>query len=123
MTILNFEIDGNPESSDEVEAIVDRCLKEFQEIEESAQYALVLHNDPINGVDFVTSAIMKTFSYSLSRSVYLMLKAHFTGNSILWIGTLQKATEKSNQLKLLGPDPNTVKKGAKPITVTVERQF
>ena len=91
------------------------------EIQEDDKYAVILHNDPINSVDFVVRVIRSVFGYGTPKSTWLMLKAHFTGKSTLWIGSLKKAEEKQSAMIQHGPDPAMLHKGAQPLTVTVEK--
>ncbi|MEE4377371.1 MAG: ATP-dependent Clp protease adaptor ClpS [Candidatus Competibacteraceae bacterium] len=99
---------------------LDFSVEQLLELEEAKQYAVILHNDPINGVDFVVRVIRAVFKYSTSKSIWLMLKAHFSGKSTLWIGAKHKAKEKQLAMIKHGPDPQMVSKGAKPLTVTIE---
>lgn len=100
--------------------IIDKELKELFQTEKSKKFAVILHNDPVNGVEYVTKVIKDVFNYSVSKSIWLMLKAHFTGKSTLWIGSQKKAEEKKNKMISYGPDPRMVHKGAQPLKVTVE---
>ena len=100
---------------------VDEKLKELFETEHTGQFAVILHNDPINSVEYVTKVIMKVFRYSTGKSVWLMLKAHFTGRSILWSGSHSEAHDRQRRMISFGPDPAMVHKGAEPLTVTVEK--
>lgn len=88
--------------------------------QEDNQYAVILHNDPVNGVDFVVKVIRSVFAYPLSKAVRLMLQAHFSGRSTLWVGSQNKAQEKRSAMIAHGPDPNRVEHGAQPLTVTIE---
>jgi ATP-dependent Clp protease adaptor protein ClpS len=83
-------------------------------------YAVVLHNDDINGMDHVVGALRKVFNYNLMKAVGLMLQAHQTGRSIVWTGTLEFAELKADQLRSCGPDPNMRERGAGPLGVSVE---
>jgi ATP-dependent Clp protease adaptor protein ClpS len=102
--------------------LVDDKLKKFLKTERAGQFAVVLHNDPINSVEYVTKVIMKVFGYGTGKSVWLMLKAHFTGRSILWLGSHSEASDKQRKLIACGPDPSMIHRGAEPLTVTVEKQ-
>ena len=105
----------------DTESVVDEWLEEVTKEELAGKYSVVLHNDPINGVDFVTRVIHAVFGYGLRKSAWLMLKAHFTGRSTLWVGAKGEAEQKRNEMIAHGPDPNMLHKGAQPLTVTVER--
>lgn len=96
-------------------------LEDIKEELNKGNYVVILHNDPINGVDFVTKVIKEVFGYSTRKAIWLMLKAHFTGSSQLWIGAEVEALKKRNQMVLYGADPNVSYKDPSPLTVSVER--
>jgi len=123
MTIYKFDFEENLGTDNNAKLVVEESLKRLLKTEEPALFSVVLHNDPVNTVEFVAATIKSVFGYSFSRSVWLMLTAHITGTSVLWTGECKKATEKCNKLRLAGPDPTMLKKGAEPLHVTVERQF
>jgi ATP-dependent Clp protease adaptor protein ClpS len=102
---------------------MDQMLTGLLQLAEPGVFSVVLHNDPINGVDYVASAIRGVFGYSLSRSIWLMLKAHFSGRCILWTGSFQEANDRQQKLIAFGPDPKMLGKGAKALMVTVQRQL
>lgn len=83
-------------------------------------HAVVLHNDPINGMDFVVRALCKVFHYGSGRATWLMLRTHVTGRSIIWTGALELAELKAEQLRGCGPDPRKIYAGATPLKVTIE---
>ena len=81
----------------DVQVCLDLLSAQVLDIEEEKKYSVILHNDPINGVDFVVRVIRSVFNYPTSKSIWLMLKAHFTGKSTLWVGSLHEAQEKKLQ--------------------------
>lgn len=119
MTPLYFEIDKELDYSSKLE--IDKKIKELFQLDEAGTYSVILHNDPINGVDYVTGIIKEVFGYSSSKAIWLMLKAHFTGKSSLWSGSMEVATHKMNQIESLGPDPSMSHKDAEPLKITVEK--
>ncbi len=118
ISISFFECDLNGTDS---ESVVEEWLEEITKEELAGKYFVVLHNDPINGVDFVTRVIHAVFGYGMRKSAWLMRKAHFTGRSTLWMGAKGEAEQKRNEMIAHGPDPNMLHKGAQPLAVTVER--
>jgi len=50
-----------------------------------------------------------------------MLKAHFTGKSILWQGRHKEASNKQQKMIAYGPDPLMLHKGAKALKVSIEK--
>ena len=118
MSTFYFDIDDLTDIKSK--SFVDEKLKEILKPEYSGKFSVVLHNDPINGVDFVTKIIKEVFGYSASKSIWLMLKANFSGKSILWLGSHKEAIYKQNKMIAFGADPNMIEKGAEPLKVTVE---
>ncbi|MCU9611855.1 ATP-dependent Clp protease adaptor ClpS, partial [Escherichia coli] len=47
-------------------------------------YAVVLHNDDINTMDFVVMVLRKVFGYTAEKCVGLMMEAHEKGRSVIW---------------------------------------
>lgn len=83
-------------------------------------YAVILHNDPVNGFDFVIRAICKVFRYGSGKAFWLTLKAHVGGKAVVWTGMLEVAELKAEQLRGAGADPRMMHKGAKPLKVSIE---
>ena len=83
-------------------------------------YAVVLHNDDLNGMDWVILVLQKVFGYPVPKCFELMLEAHEKGRSVVWIGAMELAELKAEQVHSAGPDPDAVKKGAQPLQATVE---
>lgn len=119
MTTSYFEIDTELDQSSKLK--IDKKLKELFQLDEPGTFSVILYNDSINGVDYVTGIIKEVFGYSTGKAIWLMLKAHFSGKSVLWTGAHEKAHEKTNQMLAFGPDPNMIHKGAEPLKVIVER--
>lgn len=85
-------------------------------------YAVVLHNDDFNTVDFVIEVIVKVFKYPVEKAFALTLEAHETGRSIVWSGSLELAELKAEQIRSCGADPEAKARGALPLKVTIEAQ-
>ena len=83
-------------------------------------YSVVLHNDDINGFDFVVGVLRKVFRYAEPQAHLLTLEAHKSGRSIVWTGALEVAEFKADQVRSCGPDPNMKSRGATSLGVTVE---
>src|SRR5439155_13124729 len=75
-------------------------------------HAVVLHNDPINRFEYVVGVLRKVLRCGGGRAFWLTLKAHTTGRSIIWSGSLEVAELKAEQIRGCGPDPR--KPQAKP---------
>ncbi len=83
-------------------------------------YAVVLHNDDLNGFDFVISVLKKVFGYTTAKTFRLTLTAHLTGRSHVWTGPLEVAELKADQIRSCGPDPANTHKGAQSLWVRLE---
>ena len=46
-------------------------------------YAVVLHNDPMNGFDYVVRILQKVFGYGMTRAIWLTMKAHVSGQTVV----------------------------------------
>lgn len=84
------------------------------------RYAVVLHNDDVNGMDHVILVLRKVFQYEVERCVQLMMEAHKTGRSVVWMGLLEPAELKADQIRSCGPDPAARAGGAYTLAVTIE---
>lgn len=82
-------------------------------------YAVILHNDDNNSMDFVVMVLRKVFGYSEQKCIELMLEAHEKGRAVVWIGALEVAELKADQIRSFGADP-FAKKGGHPLGVSVE---
>ena len=83
-------------------------------------YAVILHNDDINTMDWVMVVLIKVFGYAVEKCFQLMLEAHETGRSVVWVGPLEVAELKADQIHSCGADPSRTDAGAEPLRVTVE---
>ncbi|MDB5314125.1 MAG: clpS 2 [Gemmataceae bacterium] len=83
-------------------------------------YAVILHNDDHNGMDFVVTVLRKVFGYTAQKCIELMLEAHEKGRSVVWLGAMEVAELKADQIRSCGADPDAKPKGAQPLGVSVE---
>ncbi|HPM79055.1 MAG TPA: ATP-dependent Clp protease adaptor ClpS [Candidatus Anammoximicrobium sp.] len=83
-------------------------------------YAVVLHNDDLNGFDFVMAVLHKVFHYERLKAYRLTLEAHESGRSVVWSGALEVAELKADQIRSCGSDPRMSARGALPLRVTIE---
>ena len=83
-------------------------------------HGVVLHNDDVNGFDFVIGVLRKVFLYDYMKAYRLTLQAHDSGRSLVWSGSLEVAELKADQIRSCGPDPRTSSSGALPLRVTIE---
>jgi ATP-dependent Clp protease adaptor protein ClpS len=61
------------------------------EEELDAPWQVVVHNDPINLMTYVTLVFQRVFGYQRERAERHMLEVHQKGRSILWTGARERA--------------------------------
>ncbi len=83
-------------------------------------YAVILHNDDINTMEFVVAVLRKVFGYTVEKCVELMIHAHEKGRAVVWVGALEVAELKADQIRSCGADPEQKVKGAQPLGVSIE---
>ncbi len=54
-------------------------------------WKVVVHNDPVNLMVYVTKVFMQIFGYPKPRAEKHMLEVHLQGRSILWTGGREQA--------------------------------
>jgi len=54
-------------------------------------WVVIVWNDPINLMDYVTFVFQKLFGYSLEKATALMLDVHHIGRAVVSNGTREKA--------------------------------
>lgn len=84
-------------------------------------YAVVLHNDQDHSIAFVIEMISKVCKYGRDKSMALAMRVHYEGRAHVWIGPLELAELKCEQLTNCGADPYNDKHVDKPLNVTVEK--
>jgi len=52
---------------------------------------VIVHNDPINLMDYVTKVLMKIFGFPQKKAEVHMLEGHQKGRSIVWSGARERA--------------------------------
>ncbi len=52
---------------------------------------VVVHNDPVNLMDYVTKVFMKLFGFTREKAEMHMLEVHQKGRSIVWTGVRERA--------------------------------
>jgi ATP-dependent Clp protease adaptor protein ClpS len=58
---------------------------------EDAPWIVIVWNDPINLMSYVTLVFRKVFGYSTARATKLMLQVHNDGKAVVSSGTREKA--------------------------------
>ena len=62
-------------------------------------WSVVVHDDPVNLMDYVTWVFMKVFGYPEPRALKLMMEVHQTGRSVVWTGARERAELYTQQLQ------------------------
>ena len=60
---------------------------------------VVVHDDPVNLMGYVTWVLMKVFDYNEQKAAVMMLQVHKQGRSIVWSGQREKAEFYAQQLQ------------------------
>jgi len=60
---------------------------------------VIVHDDPVNLMGYVTLILMKIFGYDEKKAAVLMMQVHKLGKSIVWTGQREKAEFYVQQLQ------------------------
>jgi len=60
---------------------------------------VVVHDDPVNLMGYVTLVLMKIFGYDEKKATILMMQVHKLGRSIVWSGERENAEFYVQQLQ------------------------
>ena len=73
--------------------------RQNQTTEETASpWQVVVLDDPVNLMAYVTRVIMRVFSYDQTRAENLMMQVHQRGRAVVWSGGREKAEMYVQQL-------------------------
>ncbi len=78
------------------ETVVEKKTK--GKTEPDRPWNVVVHNDPVNLMSYVTMVFQKIFGYSRQRAEKHMLEVHYQGRSIVWSGNREPAEHYVRQL-------------------------
>ena len=70
--------------------------------EHDRPWIVVVWNDPINLMSYVTLVLQKLFGYSLAKATELMLQVHHEGKAVVSSGTREKAEHDVARLHVHG---------------------
>ena len=70
--------------------------------EEERPWIVIVWNDPINLMSYVTFVLPKLFGYSREKATRLMLQVHHEGKAIVSSGTREKAEHDVSRLHAHG---------------------
>lgn len=67
----------------------------LEEVETETRLAppwnVIVHNDPITLMSYVTMVFQKVFGYSYAKAHTLMMEVHTAGRSVVWTGAQEQA--------------------------------
>ena len=66
-------------------------LDEVEDVERDRPWVVIVWNDPINLMSYVTLVFQKLFGYSLAKATELMLQVHHEGKAVVSSGNREKA--------------------------------
>jgi ATP-dependent Clp protease adaptor protein ClpS len=72
------------------------------ERQEDRPWIVVVWNDPVNLMTYVTYVLQKLFGYSKEKATQLMLQVHYEGKAIVSDGTREKAELDASRLQAHG---------------------
>lgn len=61
------------------------------EVSTTLPWKVVVHNDPINLVNYVCRTFQKLFGHSREKAMHHTMEVHELGRSIVWTGEREKA--------------------------------
>ena len=68
------------------------------EVSLDAVWNVIVHNDPINLMSYVTHVFQRVFGYSRQRAEHLMMEVHTQGRSLVWSGEREVAEHHVHRL-------------------------
>ncbi len=77
--------------------ITEEQVKTDQELE--SPWNVIVHNDPINLMDYVTKVFMKVFGFPRKKAEMHMQEVHGKGRSVVWSGPRERAEFYVQQLQ------------------------
>ena len=96
MSVINSEQAGNNNS-----ALLEKSTEKLKN--KSPKYKVLLHNDPVNSMEYVTIALREVVpQLSEQDAISIMLEAHNTGIGLVIICDLEPAEFYSESLKSKG---------------------
>jgi ATP-dependent Clp protease adaptor protein ClpS len=69
-----------------------------EKTELSRPWNVIVHDDPITLMTYVTMVLRRIFGYSMDKAQGLMMQVHTTGRAIVWTGAKEPAEQYVAQL-------------------------
>ena len=83
----------------ETEVQEEISIQTDSEVELDTVWNVIVYDDPVNLMGFVTLVFRRVFGYSQERASELMLEVHQLGKSVVWSGPREKAEFYVQQLQ------------------------
>ena len=77
----------------------DTITRTQEETSLDVPWNVIVHDDPVNLMAYVTYVLMKIFGYPEKQATLLMMQVHQQGRSIVWTGEREKAEFYVQQLQ------------------------
>jgi len=77
----------------------DTLTKTLETTQLDVPWNVIVHDDPVNLMGYVTFVLMKIFGYDEKKASILMLQVHKLGRSVVWSGQREKAEFYVQQLQ------------------------
>ena len=73
--------------------LTDPTIEKETELQEELDvpWQVVVHNDPVNLMTYVTMVFQRVFGYPREKAEHHMLEVHHQGRSVLWSGVRERA--------------------------------
>jgi ATP-dependent Clp protease adaptor protein ClpS len=65
--------------------------REVEDVKQDRPWIVIVWNDPINLMSYVTLVFQKLFGYNREKATQLMLQVHHEGKAVVSSGTREKA--------------------------------
>ncbi|QJE96578.1 ATP-dependent Clp protease adapter ClpS [Luteolibacter luteus] len=77
----------------------DTLTQTVEDVSLDVPWNVIVHDDPVNLMGYVTLVLMKIFGYPENRASVLMMEVHKRGRSVVWTGEREKAEFYTQQLQ------------------------
>ncbi len=74
------------------------AVMEDTRISTAAPWTVVIHDDPVNTIEYVILTIQRLFGYARAKAEHHTMEVHHMGRSIVWNGAKEKAELYVHQL-------------------------
>ena len=79
--------------------MADTLTQTRESTELAVPWNVIVHDDPVNLMGYVTFVLMKVFGYNEKKATTMMMQVHKLGKSVVWTGEREKAEFYTQQLQ------------------------